>query len=45
MLRTGYQSSFVDRALSWIHFTLTLDAAIWGAELAAGTGELRIYIV
>lgn len=45
MLSTGYQSNFVGQALSWVYFTSTLDAAIWGAELAAGTGDLRIYIV
>ncbi len=30
---------------SWVYFTGTLDAAIWGAELAAGNGRQRIYIV
>jgi hypothetical protein len=34
-LRTG-------KPLSWIYFTATLDAAIWGAELAAGSGRERI---
>ena len=31
--------------LSWVYLTGTLDAAIWGAELAAGDGRERIYIV
>jgi rifampin ADP-ribosylating transferase len=33
------------RALSWVYFASTLDAAIWGAELAAGDGQERIYVV
>jgi rifampin ADP-ribosylating transferase len=28
-----------------VYFSATLDAAIWGAELAAGDGRERIYIV
>ena len=28
-----------------IYFTATLDAAVWGAELARGEGTARIYIV
>src|SRR5262245_29945388 len=30
---------------SWVYLTGTLDAAIWGAELATGAGRERIYIV
>jgi rifampin ADP-ribosylating transferase len=46
LLVVGYQSNFGEaRALSWIYFTGTLDAAIWGAELAAGSGRERIYVV
>ena len=42
----GYRSNFTDAgALSWAYFSATLDAAIWGAELARGTGPERIYIV
>jgi rifampin ADP-ribosylating transferase len=29
----------------YIYFTATLDAAIWGAELAMGKGRERIYLV
>ena len=29
----------------YIYFAATLDAAIWGAELAAGEGRERIYLV
>lgn len=31
--------------LSWIYFAATLEAAIWGAELARGEGRQRIYLV
>lgn len=42
----GFQSNFTDTGpLSWVYFAATLDAAIWGAELAVGTGHERIYIV
>ena len=36
---------YADRRLSWIYFSGTLDAAIWGCELARGEGRERIYIV
>lgn len=46
LLEAGYRSNFGDnRPMSWIYFTATLDAAIWGAELAIGEGRGRIYIV
>lgn len=33
------------RISNYIYFTTTLDAAKWGAELAKGTGQERIYLV
>jgi hypothetical protein len=46
LIVVGYQSNFAEaNPLSWVYFTSTLDAAIWGAELAAGTGPGRIYVV
>ena len=45
VLCVGYPSNFREEPLSWIYFTQTLDAAIWGAELAVGEGRQRIYIV
>ncbi len=46
LIVVGYKSNFTDaRPLSWVYFTSTLDAAIWGAELAAGNGRQRIYVV
>jgi len=34
-----------DRKSEYVYFTGTLDAAIWGAELAEGNGNERIYVV
>ena len=46
LLVAGYQSNFrAQMRSSWIYFAATLEAAIWGAELAAGEGPGRIYIV
>jgi hypothetical protein len=42
----GHPSNFTDEGpLSWVYFAATLDAAIWGAELASGRGRERIYVV
>lgn len=42
----GYGSNFEDgRVSNNIYFSGTLDAAVWGAELAQGEGAGRIYIV
>lgn len=46
LIVVGYQSNFLEgKSLSWVYFAATLDAAIWGAELAAGSGRGRIYVV
>jgi len=46
LIAAGYRSNYGNRnQASWVYFTGTLDAAIWGAELAAGNGQERIYIV
>lgn len=46
LIVVGHQSNFVEaQKLSWVYFSGTLDAAIWGAELAAGDGRERIYVV
>ena len=45
LLTPGSRSNYVDRRLSWIYFSGTLDAAIWGCELAQGEGRERIYVV
>ncbi|OBI83246.1 NAD(+)--rifampin ADP-ribosyltransferase [Mycobacterium asiaticum] len=33
------------RTANHVYVTATLDAAVWGAELAAGDGRCRVYIV
>lgn len=46
LIIAGYNSNYGSRKrASYVYFTGTLDAAIWGAELAAGEGTGRIYIV
>lgn len=44
-ITTGFDSNFVERKLKHIYLSAILNAAIWGAELAAGTGTERIYLV
>ena len=42
----GRESNFeAGRVMNLVYFTATLDAATWGAELAAGQGRGRIYVV
>jgi rifampin ADP-ribosylating transferase len=46
MLVPGRESNFeAGRVMNHVYFTATLDAATWGAELAAGQGRGRIYVV
>jgi rifampin ADP-ribosyltransferase len=46
LIAAGYNSNYGARKqASWVYLTATLDAAIWGAELAIGEGRGRIYIV
>ena len=46
LIVVGYPSNFTEgRLLSWVYFASTLDAAIWGAELAVGNAPGRIYVV
>ena len=46
LIVVGCQSNFTEaKPLSWVYFASTLDAAIWGAELAAGSGQERIFVV
>ena len=44
LIAPGYTSNY-GKILSWVYCTGTLDAAIWGAELAAGDAPERIYVV
>jgi rifampin ADP-ribosylating transferase len=46
VLEPGRQSNYGDdRTANHVYLTETLDAAAWGAELAAGEGRGRIYLV
>ncbi|MER8612505.1 NAD(+)--rifampin ADP-ribosyltransferase [Mesorhizobium sp. M0563] len=46
LIEAGYSSNYGARKrAAWVYLTGTLDAAIWGAELAAGDGRERVYIV
>ena len=46
LIAPGYASNYGTRvALPHVYMSSTLDAAIWGAELAVGDGRGRIYVV
>lgn len=46
LITTGIESNYgQQKKAKYIYLTATLDAAIWGAELAAGDGAERIYLV
>src|ERR1041385_6404956 len=46
LIEAGYASNYGKRKqAAFVYLTATLDAAIWGAELAVGEGRGRIYIV
>ena len=46
LIEAGRTSNFGTRKpAAWAYLTGTLDAAVWGAELADGEGPGRIYVV
>ena len=46
LLQIGYNSNYGERkTANFLYMSATLDAAIWGAELAVGDGAGRIYRV
>lgn len=46
LIEVGFNSNYGQRKnAKYIFFSATLDAAIWGAELAMGEGRERIYLV
>jgi rifampin ADP-ribosylating transferase len=47
LIAPGHAANFgpTPRTSNFVYFTRTLDAAIWGAELAAGAGPERIFVV
>ncbi|HSK67908.1 MAG TPA: NAD(+)--rifampin ADP-ribosyltransferase [Candidatus Limnocylindria bacterium] len=45
-LAPGYASNYgAGKRANFVYFTATMDAAVWGAELAKGEGPGRIYAV
>lgn len=46
LIEPGYHSNYgQQKKASYVYLTATLNAAIWGAELAQGDGPGRIYVV
>jgi hypothetical protein len=46
LIAAGFNSNYGEgRILSWVYCSGTLDAAIWGAELAVENSPERIYVV
>jgi rifampin ADP-ribosylating transferase len=46
LIEPGYTSNFGSRRrANHVYLTATVDAAVWGAELAIGDGPGRIYVV
>lgn len=46
LIEVGFHSNYgKKKKAKYIYLTATLDAAIWGAELAAGEGSERVYTV
>jgi hypothetical protein len=46
LIGPGYTSNYGQRAMAaYVYLTGTLNAAIWGAELALGDGAGKIYVV
>lgn len=46
LIRAGYNSNYGKKAMAgYVYLTGTLNAAIWGAELAFGEEPGRIYVV
>lgn len=45
LIEPGFRSNYSEKAANFVYLTATLDAAIWGAELAAGDARGRIYLV
>ena len=44
-IEPGFRSNYSEHNANFVYLTATLDAAIWGAELAAGDARGRIYLV
>ena len=46
LIKPGFSSNYGEgKKANFVYMTATLDAAIWGAELALGDNDEKIYIV
>lgn len=45
LVQAGFSTNYGQKDTKYIFLSATLDAAIWGAELAAGEERERIYLV
>ena len=45
LLEAQHASNYQEKKSNYIYFTATLEAAKWGAELAASNSKERIYLV
>ena len=47
LIKAGYRANFgeLERVTHHVYFSATLDAGVWGAELARGEDPGRIYLV
>lgn len=45
LISPGFQCNYAERKLRHVYVAATLNAAMWGAELARGGGRQRIYLV
>ncbi|MCA0363213.1 MAG: NAD(+)--rifampin ADP-ribosyltransferase [Bacteroidetes bacterium] len=46
LIKPGFNSNYGQQKMAkYVYFTATLDAAIWGAELAQGNNQEKIYTV
>lgn len=46
LIKAGYASNYgTGKKAAYVYLSATLEAAVWGAELAVGDGPGRIYIV
>ena len=46
LIKPGFDSNYdKEKKARHVYFAATLDAAVWGAELAVGEGRGRIYLV
>ncbi len=45
LLDMGFVSNYSDKRANFLYMTATVDAAVWGAELAQGSGQGQIFIV